>query len=321
MEASKTPTGATAIREARRGRVARDERARIIGMVLDRRYRPYRRGPFIAAALGVLVVLVAWIAVALWVLTSGADASLGAMCSLVSVGLILVGLTGALAFHRIVTRRKAVGSFARNEDALANLRAGRAAEAAATWEELCEATRYAPLLHTLYVYNLGVAMLHHGDPERAVALMNAAKDGRWIASGALAHLRPQIETGLALCHAVLGDLDAATHHRDAARAIAGEARRAITLLASTLIAARRGTLAEPPDERELRDAEATLMPSHIRGVRLLHAFARDRGDGPHRTAEHDALDLDVRPGELDFLASRWPELRAFLTARGLHAGT
>ena len=289
-------------------------------MVLDRRYRPYRRGPFIAAALGVLLLLLTWVVVALWVLTHDtAEVGLGGMCALVSVGILLVALTGPLAIHRVVTRRKAVGSFARNEDAVAHLRAGRAAEAAALWDELCEATRHAPLLHTLYVYNLGVATLHRGDPDRGAALMTAAKDAGWIRSGALAHLRPRIETGLALCHAVLGDLDAARRHSDAARALAGDARRALTLLADTMIAARSGTLAEPPTGDALHDAESALMPSHIRGVRLLHAFARDRGDGPHRTAEHAALDLDIRPGELDFLAVRWPELRAFMTARGLNA--
>ncbi len=89
------------------------------------------------------------------------------------------------------------------------------------------------------------------------------------------------------------------------------------MLVDTVIAARRGALKEPPTTEDLRLAEAALMPTHVRAIPILHAFAKSKGDGGYRTAEEDAPRADgggLAPGDLDFLAVKWPELAAYLHA-------
>jgi hypothetical protein len=62
------------------------------------------------------------------------------------------------------------------------------------------------------------------------------------------------------------------------------------------------------------------MNADVRALRLLSAFTRARGDAAYRESAAK-LDLDSRPGDLDFLAVEWPELRAFMEARGLLAAS
>jgi hypothetical protein len=95
----------------------------------------------------------------------------------------------------------------------------------------------------------------------------------------------------------------------------------MTMLAEAVIAVRGGATVSFDDEA-LRRAEASLMPSHIRALRLLEAFTRGRGDGSayREGAGTEHVDaIGIHPGELDFLGAAWPELRAFMEARGLRA--
>ena len=60
----------------------------------------------------------------------------------------------------------------------------------------------------------------------------------------------------------------------------------------------------------------------MKQLRLLWAFALERlGPSVSEAARAEALAAvePFRPGDFDSLAVRWPELRAFLEARGLAA--
>jgi hypothetical protein len=276
-----------------------------------------RRGLFAFIVLSVLFVAFSWIALAIALVTGGEQAPTGALCSTVCFGVILVGALLPVALHRSKGRRIAARSVAENEDAAALLRVGRYAEAAEIWERLTADVRWFPHLHALYVYNLGMSSLFRGDPERALALLEAAMGSGWIGK-VYPHVVPMVENGRALAYAILGDLDRAAAHRDEAVAKVTESRKALTLLTDTLIAARRGAHLDPPSAETLRAAEGVLPPNLIRGVPLLHAFARAGGEGSYRKAEVVET-ISASPGELDFLAARWPELRAFMDVNGLLA--
>lgn len=281
---------------------------------------PWKRGPYLAVLVGALLALLAWVIVALSTLLSG-DLEHAPLCSLVCVGVLLVGASLPAAIWRRRGMARARTTPERNEDALAALRGARYAEAEALWNELCHDSRHAPALHTLYVLNLGVAWMHLGRLEQARALIERAHATGWLASSVLAHARPQADVGYALCLALAGDVPAARRALEAARPALGEARRAATMLADAVIEAREGReLAF--DEEALRRAESSLMVIHIRALRLLEAFTRARAKGAayrEAAAEGDLGAIGVHPGELDFLGAAWPELRAFLESHALVA--
>jgi len=284
----------------------------------DRKYRPFSRLPFFAGALLVVFTLLGWVGTALFAL--GDFGSFSSPCLLVAIGLLLVGLALPLAISRQRTRRALKGWLAKNEEALALLRAGRYDGAASIWDDLATKAKWAPAVHALLVHNLGVATLHMKRPKHALALMNNVIESGWFRSGALSGVNTNLGIAHALAHAIVGDLDAAERVRTEAAAGLGESRRGATMLVDTVIGARRGTLGEPPTQEALRLAEASLMPTHVRAIPILHAFAKTKGEGSYRTAEEDAPTADgggLARGDLDFLAVEWPELAAYLEAQGL----
>jgi hypothetical protein len=243
-------------------------------------------------------------------------------CLLVFVGLLLIGATTPLALGQSRARRAHKGWQGKNEEALALLRAGRYPEAADIWDTLAVSARWAPALHCLFLHNLSVAWLHLGAPDRALALMDRVSKSGWFRSAALSGVSVNLRIAHALAHAIQGDVDTAQRIRDEAVRALPEGRRGMTLLVDTMIGARRGTLGDEPTKETLRLAEASLMPTHVRAIPILYAFAKTTGDGGYRTGETEmprAADGGLARGDLDFLAAEWPELAAYFSARGLSA--
>lgn len=281
--------------------------------------RPFPRRIFMLCAFGLIIVLLTWVIVAITTLLS-AQLDLGTLCPLVVTGLFLVFATFPLVLARSRSRRGLKGWLARNEEGLALLRAGRYDDAAEIWQDLAGAARWTPAVHVLMLHNLGVATLHRGRPDEAIAMMDSALDSGWIRGGPLSGTSTNVDVAKALAHAVAGDLEGAEKHRRLAGAKLPESRRGVTMLVDTMIAARRGTLGDPPTQDQLRLAEAAIMPIHVRAIPVLHAFAKTGGDGSYRSADGDAPASEgggIAPGDLDFLAVRWPELAAYLRAQGL----
>jgi hypothetical protein len=291
---------------------------------LDARYRPMGPAATIGTRLAVVLLLLGWVLWTVYLLGQD-EPPLGVLCATVVSGLLLVAIGLAAVFYFRGGRRAAATTLGSNDDAIALLRLGRYDEAAASWERMIGSSRRTPWVHALYCANLGVAVLHRGELDRAVSLLGTALGGGWLRHASMRHLQPQLGVSLALAHALRGDLETAATERDAIAAAVGEPRRGLTLLVDTVLAVRRGELASAdPSADDLRAAEANLMPSHVRAIRLLHAFARAIPDGSaYRTAAGGPaaalVPPDIRPGELDFLAARWPELRRFMEAHHLLA--
>lgn len=289
--------------------------------VLDRRYRPLRRTHFTAFVLLVFVGALVYIVAALYVVTAPEQPSLGVLCGLLCFGLTIIGLLLPVAIQRVRARRTGSHAITRNEDANALLRAGRYEEAARLWDELCAQSRHQPAIHALFCFNLGMATLHMGSPARALTFMRAAQESGWIGSPLLRHAQAQVELGMALAHAILGDVEVANAHRERAAAQLALPRQGMTMLVDAIVTAR-----EQRWDRVRVDgpgwtaAEATLRPVQVRALRVLHAWALLETGASEEELEPWLRSVPaIRPGELDHLAVAWPELARFMETRGLAA--
>lgn len=285
-----------------------------------RHLRPWRKRPYSAAFLATLLLFFGWVVPLSWMYGRGWSADGGGtggfLCPLVCAGLAWVGLAVPflLARARAVRRMARAGS---NEAALTLLRAGRYAEAAAVWEELAFHARMLPAAHALVVHNLGLAWLCLGHVRPGLALMERARATGWFSSRLLRDTDASARVGLALGRAVGGDLEGARAIVDALAPTLAPAQRSMTMLVDAIVAARQGQALAYRAE-QLRQAESSLMPSHVRALRLLEAFTQTRAQG---SAYRDAplRSLGITPGELDFLSADWPELRSFMASHGLMA--
>jgi hypothetical protein len=284
--------------------------------------KPWPRGHYLAVLFGILLALLSWLGAAVWTLLHFRRTETPTLAGLVCVGVVLIVICLPLAIARRRGLARARGLNGSNEEALAELRAGRYEEAAALLNALVLSARYAPAMHALYLHNLGMAWLHLGHLGAARTLMERALASGWLSVPVLRHVLPAVHVGRALALGLEGDLAGARAVLDALAPTLPEARKPMTMLAGAVIAVRGGGSVRF-DEEALHRAEASLMPSHIRALRLLEAFSRGR---PERSAYREGAGSDpvdaigIHPGELDFLGAAWPELRAFLNARGLVTG-
>ena len=167
--------------------------------------------------------------------------------------------------------------------------------------------------------NLGICMLRAGELERALELF-ATVQQKGALRGKLRCLWPSL---LATCHALLGDVPAGRQWLEECWRLQGEERDELLLLPEILLLCREGDFraVEETLRRRWREAEAAGAAT-MKQLRLLWAFALERlGPAASEAARSEALAAvePFRPGDFDALAVRWPELRAFLEARGLAA--
>jgi hypothetical protein len=239
------------------------------------------------------------------------------------VALLWAGLVG----RSIGQRGRSQRMIRVNDEAQALLAAGEVARASAMFETLCRSSRGMPGLHSLFVYNRGVAYLRAGEPQRARALFLAVLRGGWFARGGVfSGYRPLLFAALASAAAIEGDVDDAIRWQRAAHDSVFEAKRGILLVVDAMIAARGERWAEvvrAVDEGWTR-AENLLTASHLRILRLLRAFALERD--PRASYRGESPDAEIRAGlaaarpfqsgEFDHLVARWPDFRQFLVRHG-----
>jgi len=293
------------------------------------RYRvaPRRRWQLtrIGAILGLFAFVVLGVIAVMNVDESG-EKALPQLCAMVTVGLVVLGV--ALPF--VIGRTRAVvrwpALLRKNEDANVLLGACRFVEAAEAYDAICDAARGTPIIHAVAVYNRGVTQLRQGDPEGAIALIRAAYDSGWHSIRLARDLSWQMANGLALAHAVAGDLETAAQWLERAQAAMGaRPKRGALLPTEVYIDARAGRLEQAAARAEAgwALAEGTLDASNMRSLRLLVAFALAssgspyRADGPQRAAPYLSGLRPLPSGALAYLSVRWPELTAFAKAHGL----
>jgi tetratricopeptide (TPR) repeat protein len=126
--------------------------------------------------------------------------------------------------------------------------------------------------------------------------------------------------------ALAGDLQLGEQSYDRAVELAAPARKGSLLYVETLMRLRRGAwklVTEMPDA-EWFSAEGALSAVGMKRMRVLRAFAirslppaQQSAKAPEEIQSLLAGVRPCRPGEFDFLATRWPELKSFLVESGL----
>ena len=228
----------------------------------------------------------------------------------------VVGCT-ALAMRRMrrfaTENNLALGALGRGE--LANAR-----EVFARW-----ARSNDDAVSALARHNLGWTLILEGRAGDAVTIL---EDAALYHQRALTHQSqlPTTRVDIALCHALLGDLDRA----DAWYAKADEPVKApprptfkgMMAIVRGLIDCRRERAAEAMVslEQAWAEHEATMSGETLRMMRVLRAFACAAADGPRNQGLVERVLGDMRPryaGELAFLGGTWPEMATFLATHRL----
>ena len=236
-------------------------------------------------------------------------------------GTVVLGLVAsfaAVAAALFLTSARSLRKFTvANAAASALVFEGKLAEACQAFEANARRFR-APALHPISVFNLADTEMLRGHLARALSLAGAVAIHKSpLRSPLVAASAPSL---VASCYALLGDLAAA-------RAWMPEAERAGATIAvevarvpEAILLCREGRFEELlrcMAERR-RAIEATLAGDDLRTMRLLRAFALcmlpNASDAER--AEALAAGRPGAPGECDHLAAAWPELAAFLKARG-----
>ena len=208
------------------------------------------------------------------------------------------------------------GFAAANKRAVDLMAAGDAAAAADAFRRLAR----KPLAPSgVARFNLGLALLRLGDVRGALDAFAAAERSRAKA------LRPMIAALIALCDALIGDLDAADRWITEARqraASPGSTSR-VHLAAEAIVRMRRGDAlgAARLFDQTWGELERSTAADLMRALRLVRAFAAAQAGG---VAAAQAADLlagarPFRAGEYAWIGAGWPEMARYLAANGFAA--
>lgn len=212
-------------------------------------------------------------------------------------------------------------------DAVALLECGRIAEAESKLEALCRRVSRRSPYHALFVLYRGLAFLRAGKPDRALTLFAAVLDGGSFEKPRHSfHIYyPVLLTAIALAHAVKGDTETAERWQGLAHDQVTPARAGLLLPLDLYLGIRAGRYEIVVKDAEAiwADAAGCLPGSQIQALRVLCAFGLSCANRNGTYDDRIRCFLDgarpCRPGQLDYLALKWPELRAFLEANDLSA--
>lgn len=205
-----------------------------------------------------------------------------------------------------------------NQSAVLLLNAGDVDEAAEVFEKLTETERHTRA-HPVYVFNRAVAYMLQGRLKRAFSLFNAVKHSRHFHFGAGRGYLPLMYIEMASCLALMGHLDDAREHlRNASKGLQGNdlARLAFPETVIELRAGRPAAAIQRLSQKWRATQDMLRVPT-MRALRLLLAYSYqlDGAEPAHVRRLLDAID-DPRPGEFDWVAADWPELREFIRRNG-----
>jgi tetratricopeptide (TPR) repeat protein len=190
------------------------------------------------------------------------------------------------------------------------------------WE--CARATKLPYIAAMARHNLAWTLMRQGELQHAidVATDNIASYPKALG---VAGLAATSAVDLALCHGLLGQLDAAEHWMTESKQRTNERSMlcvpAMTAFARAVLDCRAGRSAEAArllDENWLA-YEAVLKGSELRPLRVVRAFAIAASD-PRNAGVAETVVASARPcypGEYDFLAAAWPEMETFLTTHQL----
>ncbi len=231
----------------------------------------------------------------------------------------VVALVGWLSWLQRKTREFNV----ENEEALRALGRGERERAVKLFDALATRYRRPRSVQLVARYNLAWGLLQRGELARAAEVFASVDKARSLVFVSNVHYVSPLH--LATAYALMGQLDAAARWiAEGEKRVQGVSggRRAIAgplELARAIVACRRGAPADAARALETiwRELESGLTGELLRPLRLVRAFAVAQAEGVRGAGAADPLLATLRgalPGELDWLAGEWPELRAFLAA-------
>jgi cbb3-type cytochrome oxidase subunit 3 len=211
-----------------------------------------------------------------------------------------------------------------NNAALSLLQSGDLVGAADRYAMLRRAHSREPVFESLATFNLAWIELRLGALPHAIELLEDVERGR--ADKEVQGIYTNSSAQLAFARALAGDVDLA-------RAWLAEAERraapdnpntkgttGFRLASACIVALRSGDAAGAVRlfEQSWREIDTNVTGDMLRSIRVLRAFALERSGASRSDVEAQlAFTRDGEPGENAYLASAWPELRAFLEREGL----
>jgi hypothetical protein len=172
---------------------------------------------------------------------------------------------------------------------------------------------------------LADARMRQGDFDGALKVLNEVEQSPGVLYASELRLLAAVDFGLA--YALRGETDVATRWLDDARRRLARtpgvrtSQAGLLCLAEVITLARAGKRHEATRllERDWSRVEATVLATVMRRGWLLRAFLA--GTDPSRATAEPYLTMlrSGRRGELDWMATKWPELKAFLVAHELSA--
>ncbi|RKG67632.1 hypothetical protein D7W79_35120 [Corallococcus exercitus] len=167
---------------------------------------------------------------------------------------------------------------------------------------------------------MGQCQLSLGDTGRALELFGSVERSGKL-RGSVPAMHRWMPSLIATARLAQGDLASAHAWLAEGRNRNGALPPMYALLPEVALLCREGNPAAAVTELDARVGEAdALVGRDARRLKLLRAFALDALDpaGHASAIEATLASLQpVRPGDLEFLSARWPELQAFMERRGL----
>jgi tetratricopeptide (TPR) repeat protein len=196
---------------------------------------------------------------------------------------------------------------------------GNEQEASQHFEEAARRATQGPQ-RAVAVTLLGHCQLSMGNAERALELFGSAERSGKLRSLVIAMHR-WIPSLIAMARFTQGDLASARDWLAEGRKRNGGQPPIYSLLPEVALLCRDGNPAGAVAALDARVTEADSVGGRdARRLKLLRAFALDAMDPATHAAAIDAALAalqPMRPGDFELLASRWPELRAFMERRGV----
>ncbi len=203
--------------------------------------------------------------------------------------------------------------------ALADGDLGRAADVfAAVAREYRKQTSYAAVAKL----SLATALMRQSELQKAIEATIEVERAPGLFFGS--ELRASAAVQLGLLYALRGQLDAATRWCDDARKRLGRSHNRTHTAAllrvaeiAVLTRANQRDAAARAYDRDARRLEEALSVSRLRLVWLMRAFVASADGGRGSVEPWLTLARSGRKGELGWLGTDWPELRAFIDAHDL----
>lgn len=210
-----------------------------------------------------------------------------------------------------------------NNDAAPMIQAGELASAAELLDGLLERSKLESGLRATALYNRGYIHLLKGEVETALALTEKAE--ALLGKSFVDDEYPAIFSfRCAMCLALMGNIDTAEKRLLKTNSIR-PTKRGLLLIVRALIALRRGDFigADRMMAEDWRLAEGVNLATEMKALRVLRAFALNNleSSSARRAAMTDLIAglYPYEQGEFDYLAVKWPELKAFLVEQKLSA--